>query len=1673
MSNINDDIKLAVSQLTDATNRADEVTKFIDAVATGDKDTEVTNPGDPSKKTPTIQKMFSTKVDPVVEGYENSSLKEIVTLTEVGQVDVNFKTAYTVNAIFFVNGPRVTDSKLEKDIDFEVVSGQQIQLKRSYPVGTTISVFQNINKNVDNITVSVEDKSITNRPIVEVDIGNLYAQYEDEVGRKLYPRAHWNNNWYLPTNDDKTSVTFINIPVDNGDGTITVETDDGFVVLSKIKAETLTRKDLEDHELAGIAVANNVPVSQVAYLSIGPKTNALYFYHLDSGITYRANTPITAEITAVGAPSGDLLTIVTSTGDNIVLDGRLGSKYAKDTVNSHNMDEDAHPGLMTAITQQVQIATTAADAASLSANFFETVTEGMNNTSIGEYFHVPSEDTEEYVILYKHGVTLPEEIKRYPNSGALETIRKLSWFNKSNVIEYGDFVYGSPQIRSNSPIVNLTKQVFTDSGIDKGIQWLSNKNEYVVQTLDRNINNEYVAGLFIVHSENATNLLTSASIYSRSSDGTLSGLIENNGGFEVIDTDTRLVWYTGKVSDINAEGIVIGSPNVPVDNTRFATNFYVTVSKSPINIKDIFDYYMDANRARYQIRKLMASMLTDSYVQGVVDNTIDDMLEKSYANDVQHGDFIFGIPVIRSGSTISNINDKSMFTRGLSRGIQWRSGSEYIKSEIGEYHNKYVFGGFYVTSENQANLFKIAQIYSDYNGVLTNITDITNGYIEISPTCYYVWAKGRVNDINAQRVIVGSAISPVDSTRFASGFSIISSEVDIDINAAIRNVQLADKVRFPSLINSYEAFKLSYFNNSNECTFGDFFEGDPEFRSNSQIVDLNIKSLLAMGIKRGINWKVSNNEYIIQRYNQNVVGKHFLGIYTIYSENSDNLFEDSSAFTSNVNDVIGSINLIERDFIDIDANTRVLWIYGSILQADAENILIGSTFLPQDDSLYASNFYIYTSDDTINFHSVVDYYLDANRARALSIQYTMDMAKTSYVDQEILKNIDGLLDQPMANEFEHGDFVGGDPLIRSNSPIVDLTQHEFLKRGIRRGIQWRVGGNEYAISQVIEELHDKHLFCAFFAHSTNATNLAQISNPSIYTTDIDGNNLTSPTIEQKGFIPISDNFNLYWTTVIVNDIDAKKVLIGSTKGPIDATFFASGFYLVVDDTSIEPTNAIRSLLVADKIRPQVNPVTIVPDPEPELLPSGPYINLDGYDGYSEVIGYQGTDKIKRIVRPFHSPGLESSQVFNFYGDYINDNIVKTGGDDVAPYRAMGVTIGANHGYFMGEFSANAHGKTQADIGSKYALNGVEYVIVGIKDSNKIFMINTATNIANEFGTFTHVSGGVNIDDIVTTSVSQEQLYTPAQNRKIECIVDGKVISETTGIFEFSEYVAFRESYDILGRDQNIQYYIDNGSSGVPTPSGMDPSFTVSMTYMFDINANCTIYTDFLALKSIELQDIMFVQAARQELTEYYFPKAIPFTQNSVDFDYANIEPANKVSSSGVGNVYFYSNRAQPDGLFMDRVIGLNSVSNSCFAMGYLPVQDTSIENRRVNASYHGWEIRGNTDKLYPRAIEQDVITLNPGDYFSTIAYRNVYTKPADMTGYYPVRTKSDDYFYCDWHNIDKLVRFNIPDDFAGRDFEIVEKSDNVTLHSKALTNSLTATVNSPTGNAYLILKILK
>ena len=465
-------------------------------------------------------------------------------------------------------------------------------------------------------------------------------------------------------------------------------------------------------------------------------------------------------------------------------------------------------------------------------------------------------------------------------------------------------------------------------------------------------------------------------------------------------------------------------------------------------------------------------------------------------------------------------------------------------------------------------------------------------------------------------------------------------------------------------------------------------------------------------------------------------------------------------------------------------------------------------------------------------------------------------------------------------------------------------------------------------------------------------------------------------------------------------------------------------------------------------------------------------------GYVEA-AHEGRT-FRRNFQLASTPTLAAPGLFNFTSDQVDGVTLRVCSDDIAPYRVFSPvrTVGANHGYAQTPMTVSGgHSKTAADIGQRVSLGGVEYMIVGVPSTTVLNLSpNSDSNATVPSGTFTYAGGGANTSGFTATAGTPKDFYPVYQNRQSRILVDGAPVPPGNAEYRLTRALTIAESYDVLPKSEVMAWIGANGAGGNLAIAGRSPAFSVSNAYEFDTRANVTTYSDFVALKAMSLQDIMFVQAAKitdgvDGTVRYFIANTLPITHpsNGVTYNFAMIAVPDTSAWNGV-RLDVKPDRVE--GGYPDNVVMLGDTIG--FAVGYLPVGDTAQVARVANATVKYLQINNQGPaKVYLSAVDKGPQTLSPGDSFSTISYRAFFVRVPKRTLQYPVFTRGADYFRVAWHNTALLDRVPVPAEFAGRPFEVVRTagSGTVAVKSKVITDSILFDVSAAGTYADIWLKI--
>ena len=444
--------------------------------------------------------------------------------------------------------------------------------------------------------------------------------------------------------------------------------------------------------------------------------------------------------------------------------------------------------------------------------------------------------------------------------------------------------------------------------------------------------------------------------------------------------------------------------------------------------------------------------------------------------------------------------------------------------------------------------------------------------------------------------------------------------------------------------------------------------------------------------------------------------------------------------------------------------------------------------------------------------------------------------------------------------------------------------------------------------------------------------------------------------------------------------------------------------------------------------------------------------------------------IRQTCTPYRDINLGESPGFDLHDVEFDSVIYKDANDDTAPSHFDIGTLCGGHGYNRLQATAVGHGKTSADIGQVLDLAGTQYIIIGIRDADAVYMADRTTNSATEpTGTFTYVSGGVNTSNLVVTAMINRQWYPSSQNYSIALYVDDVLEAATTGTFPFTSNVKWVEHYELISYTDRVAFS-EAGNDVDVDPTGFSQLANVDITHEYDTDGNYVNYYKLEITGTIGIDDLMFIQSQNTYLndgtTRFYVPNMTAHTHETVEYNFQLIEdwPGGWSSRLGLSNT-----NTESSGVPAGRLVVLNDTYG--MAVGYLPVRD-GREDRRRGLAYRQYAQISTSGKWYPHIID-GASEQNPvvGSVYEAVSYRCPIILNAARTDSYAVRTtdQSGFFLFTDWHNKAGSDSIPVPADFSGQSFEVVE-SRNVTINSASTAKPVQVSVSATGDYAYLVLR---
>jgi hypothetical protein len=395
-------------------------------------------------------------------------------------------------------------------------------------------------------------------------------------------------------------------------------------------------------------------------------------------------------------------------------------------------------------------------------------------------------------------------------------------------------------------------------------------------------------------------------------------------------------------------------------------------------------------------------------------------------------------------------------------------------------------------------------------------------------------------------------------------------------------------------------------------------------------------------------------------------------------------------------------------------------------------------------------------------------------------------------------------------------------------------------------------------------------------------------------------------------------------------------------------------------------------------------------------------------------------------------------------DKLSGTSFKTSGDDIAPLYLNGSYVGANHGFFdVLKLTTTGHGKTTADIGSVWSLNGKNFLILDIVDANtiKIFSDFTGnqtsptnyTSATSFSGTLTHVSGATNTTSITFTATAKDQIYPMTNNKKFKLVLDGKEIT-ADGVY-FGDKFDLIEIYTIMDVP-SIQQYIKTNIGAKANLSNDSIAGWVNVTNIFSHNKNgsLTVKTGYEFLKQTNISFYGAVQSFSIGAKAY-----VP------DVGIVDGKDMSTVVTQGANTLDFAKSSWLSPTKPPYRYHQFSTDLTKGMALGYNTSFGVAKPSIRQNDTSAG-NIAASTNKMYPYVKASG--TAVAGDYQEAIAFRiPLRIIDTDATCLYWYWVGKDIYLAFDYHkNIDKIIE--LPSYMAGKKIEQLDVHANTSVKSE-------------------------
>lgn len=480
------------------------------------------------------------------------------------------------------------------------------------------------------------------------------------------------------------------------------------------------------------------------------------------------------------------------------------------------------------------------------------------------------------------------------------------------------------------------------------------------------------------------------------------------------------------------------------------------------------------------------------------------------------------------------------------------------------------------------------------------------------------------------------------------------------------------------------------------------------------------------------------------------------------------------------------------------------------------------------------------------------------------------------------------------------------------------------------------------------------------------------------------------------------------------------------------------------------------------------------------------VTLDGTDAYIRTKFSDTHDLVQQVrygtstvwsnnvVNPWSVRTIPKSTAKDgVIAAFSSGTILASQGDDAAPLNYNGTYIGANHGaYIVHEVTVNAHGKTYADVGSRWTQGANTYTIVRIVDANKLWLV--SQNIGATYWQFvtsslsglalTHSIGATNTASFIPSADTTQQLLSAVNNHAKKIVADGFKELTTAGVYDV-ECIEFIDNYDIMNPVSILSYLQSRVGTATEQNLSVDSiasDVRVSVNYRYALNGSCTVSTQLHKKANINFSFAGLVQAnplnySGKTLIEYA-NKMKPVTVGGTSYDLsATIDATSNTAIISMLKAEWLDATNPPDRML--NLVKNGSTKEFGQVLGYGLSRGATKPSVRQNTNDAGFFNNPSTKKVYPKALVGNLDSV-----VNAVAYRAIYNPAVlpESTIYTWYEDNGEVFVVLDIHQSASMLKLPLPAMFNGKSATVVDANANFTLHSEIVSDGglLCSIINS-------------